>query len=117
MKTLKIVDDDLVFNNQGVLEMVEGPGEEVQALERTFSTNKGEFFMAPDFGFEYDVLKVKNPRNDMILLAMVDAVTYDARFKRITDLKISKDRSDRKIAISSKIIKTTGETLESEVIL
>lgn len=117
MRTLKIVDDDIVFNSDGELEMISNESEEVQALERTLSTSKGEFFLSPDFGLDYGPLKVKSPRRDLIRLAMVDAITFDTRFKRIKDLTIDIDRTNRKITVNQRILKTTGETLESVVVI
>lgn len=117
MRTLKLVDDDLVFDNQGNLEMIDGREEEAQSIERIFSANVKEFLLDPDHGFDFDLLKAKRPDKNLIRLGLIEAATQDDRIKTVTGVTISLDNNTRKLSISCKIITKTGNTLESEVSL
>jgi len=117
MRTFKLVDGDLVFDNNGDLVMVEGKEEEAQSLERIFSANVKEFFLDPDHGFDFDLLKTKRPDKNLIRLGLITAATQDERVKSVKDATIDFDNTARSLAIGFKIITKTGNTIESEVTL
>ncbi|URN85882.1 DUF2634 domain-containing protein [Acetobacterium wieringae] len=115
MRTFKLIDGDIVFDNNGELVMVEGKEEEAQSLERIFSANVREFFLDPDHGFDFDLLKTKRPDKNLIRLGLIAAATQDDRVKTVTATTIEFDNSARSLAIGFKIITKTGNTIESEV--
>lgn len=117
MKTLKIVNNDLVFNKNGELEMVEGREEEAQSIERIFSTNIKEFFLDPEHGFDYGVLKVKKPDQNTLRLALINAATQDQRVKTANLLVFKLGQEKRKAVIEFKLKMKNGSTIESEVSL
>jgi len=117
MRTFKLVDGDLVFDNNGELVMVEGKEEEAQSIERIFSANVKEFFLDPDHGFDFDLLKTKRPDKNLIRLGLITAATQDDRVKSVTATTIDFDNTARSLAIGFKIVTKTGNTIESEVSL
>ena len=114
MISLKVENNDLVFGSNGELELIDGREEAVQSLERTLTTRKGEFYLNNAFGFDYSAMQTKRPNNDLIRLAVVDAVTQDSRFESVKDLAIDLD-SDRRLNLDFKIKTANGAVLESEV--
>lgn len=115
MRTFKIIDGDLVFDNQGELVMVEGKEEEAQSIERIFSANAKEFLLDPAHGFDFNLLQTKRPDKNLIRLGLIEAATKDERIKTVTGMSIDFDKGTRKVSISCKIITKTGNALESEV--
>lgn len=117
MKTFKVVDGDIIFGSQGEIVMVEGQEEEAQSIERIFSANAKEFFLDPDHGFEFDLLKTKRPDKNLIRLGLITAATQDDRVKTVRDSTINFDSAERTLSIGFKIITKSGNTVESEVTL
>lgn len=113
MKTLKLVNDDLVFDEQGNLLIVDGKEEEAQSLDRIFTTHKGEWFLNRNFGFDFRVLKRKRVDNNAIRMAVVEAGTQDSRTERVYQVELQKEK--RRIGISFKAKMASGNVLESEV--
>lgn len=111
------MDDDIVFDNQGELVMVDGKEEEAQSIERIFTANVKEFFLDPDHGFDYDLLKSKHPDRNLIRLGLITAATQDDRVKSVSLTTFDFSNTARTINIGFKIYTKTGNTIESEVSL
>lgn len=117
MKTFLIKDNDLVLDNQGEIAMVEGDQEQVQSIKRLLTANINEFFLEITHGFDYSLLKTKQPDNNLIRLGLIDAITQDTRVDNISNLIINLDNATRKLTVNFKILLKTGNTVESEVSL
>lgn len=117
MISLKIVDNDIVFNDQNELELISGPEEQAQSIERILSTNVSEFFLNADFGFNYALLQQKNVPENYIRLGLIEAITQDARVKTVQDLKIAVNNATRSATIQFKVLLIDGNTVESEVVV
>ncbi|MBK5244284.1 MAG: DUF2634 domain-containing protein [Eubacteriaceae bacterium] len=117
MKTFLIKDNDLVFDNQGDLMMVEGDQEQIQGVERLLTANVNEFFLEITHGFDYSLLKTKQPDSNLIRLGLIDAITQDTKVDNISNLIINLDNATRKLTVNFKILLVSGNTVESEVSL
>lgn len=94
MKTFKIHNDDLVFDEQNNLVMVEGVDEVAQSIERTLTTNLNEWFLDIEFGLDYSAIIGKGKNIEDIRLSILDAIYQDERVSAVEleDIKISNDR-------------------------
>ncbi|ABR46663.1 hypothetical protein Amet_4346 [Alkaliphilus metalliredigens QYMF] len=117
MKTFKIVDDDIVFDGQNNIVMVEGKDEEIQSINRVFTTRLNEFFLEPEHGFDYSVLQTKQVDEEQIRLAVIEAANQDPRVQEVEELNIIVERKSRKVTIDFKVKMQSGELLEGQEVL
>ena len=117
MISLKLINNDLVFDGQNKLLMISDNDELAQSCERTLTTNKNEWFLNKDFGLDYNLLHQKTINEDYLRIGIIEALTIDKRVKTILDLTIVADDEKRTALISFKIIKNDGTTVESEVLI
>lgn len=116
MISFLIQDDDLVFDGQGNLLMVEGREEEAQSIERLLTTRVKEFFLNPAMGFDYSVLGSKSPDYNAIRLALIDCITQDKRVLSVTGITFNLDNETRQLSVNFNFTTTSG-IITSEVII
>lgn len=117
MFSLKIINNDLVFDGQNKLEMIRDNDDVAQSCERTLTTNKKEWFLNKYFGLDYDLLHQKTINENYLRVGIIEALTIDPRVKTILELNIVVDDQNRTAEISFKIILNDGQIIESEVSL
>lgn len=116
MITFKIVNNDLVFDGQNDLAMIEGRDEEVQTIERILTTNKGEWFLNMEHGLDYWAILGKGRDKESIKLAIIEAIMQEERVERVEEIDVKIDES-RHMKVYCKVKMKLGDTLEiSEVI-
>ena len=117
MKTFKIEYDDIAFNRNGELKMVEGGEEEAQSIERILTANLREFVLDLDHGFDYSGMRDKTINESIVRLALIDAVSQDKRVKSAELVSFDEYKINRSAAIRFKITMKSGDVIESEVSL
>lgn len=111
MKSLKIVDGDIVFETNDAV-FIDEDEEIAQSVQTILQTNKGEWFLNTDFGLDRSVFFQK-PFNETIANdAIREAVAQEERIQRIEDITF--ERSDRTLKVSLTLIKKDGGTLAIE---
>jgi hypothetical protein len=107
MKTLKLVNDDLVIEN-GDFVYVDGIDEIAQGIERRITTRLTEFFLDINLGMDYEPLQTKAPDNEAIRDAIGQAITADSRIVTVESISIDL-KPDRTANITFKATTTLGE--------
>lgn len=116
MITFKIVNNDLVFDAQNNLVMVEGEDEIAQSIERVLTTNKGEWFLNLEHGLDYKAITGKGKDKESVKLAIIEAIMQEYRVDVVEEIDIKIDKN-RHIKINAKGRRKSGDTLDlSEVI-
>ncbi len=109
---MKLENGDLALEN-GEFKLVDGIEEIVQSAKICTSTNKGEWFLDPEFGFDFFAVLGKNPTEGQIRGALLDAFSKESRIDTIEELTV--DREGRYLKIFYKAILIDGTSIESEV--
>lgn len=117
MRTLKIQNDDLIFDGQNDLQMVEGRDETAQSIERVLSTNIGEWFLNIEHGLDIALIRDKLAEDDRKRLEIIRALSQDPRFEELKEFNMSFDRRERKLQLSFTALMKSGETIEVEEVL
>lgn len=115
MINLKIVDGDLVLDGQNNLEMVEDEYETAQSIERTLTTQAGEWFLNPEFGLAYEYIRGKNVDLDRAKLEIVKAITQDDRVETVESVGIEVDRKTRKTKINFACKMKNGDLIQEVI--
>ena len=97
--TFKIIDDDIVIDGSGNIEIIEGKDEIVQNVERCLTTNLGEFFLKPEHGLDYSVIKKKGYSIDEIKRAITQAILQEPAVTSVDTVTIEVDDANRSVAI------------------
>ncbi|MFB7260361.1 MULTISPECIES: contractile injection system sheath initiator [Bacillati] len=113
MKTLKLVDGDLVFTD-GELEMVEGDEELKQALEMILKIRLGEFFLEENVGLDRTHLLTKQFDEELAHYDIVEALMQEERIEEISEITFSLDKTKRLLTVSVTVKKIDGTTIELE---
>ena len=116
MRTLEIKDNDLRLDGSNNLSVIHDEKEETQSIERILTTNLNEWFLNPDFGFNYETIQNKNFDIEEIRFAVMEAVMQEKRVDKITDIKIEFDRVNRKILINFNA-KIQNHIIENKVVI
>lgn len=117
MKTFKIVNGDLVFDSVKNLAMVEGKEEEIQSLERTLSTNTGEWFLNTLHGLDYSEIQGKGKSEEGIRLAITEAAFQEERIIDIEFLEVKINPATRSLIVNFKFETLEGNIIEGEEVL
>ncbi|WP_419882798.1 DUF2634 domain-containing protein [Peribacillus sp. B-H-3] len=111
MRALKIMDGDIVIDENGEFVMIEGDEELAQAVEETLETRKGEFFLEPEHGLVFDNILGKEANQDEALEDIVEAVSQEDRIASVEEVIFNDDLQARTRSISLVLRKEDGETL------
>lgn len=117
MKTFKIEDNDIVFDGQGNLIMVNDREEELQAVERLLTTNTGEWFLNIEHGLDYSKIQGKNISDEQIYLAIMQALSQEERIAEVLGVEITRDNKARTVKIGFRCLMHSGEMLRGEEVL
>jgi hypothetical protein len=119
MKTFKIDPEtnDVVFDAQNKIVMVEGKEEEVQSVRLLLGTNASEWFLNKLHGLVYQYLQVKNPDPERIRSEILLALDQEPRIAEVDNLEVKFNGLNRELTISFKIKMVSGNTIEGEEVL
>lgn len=106
---------DVELDGQNDFRMVEGDAELVQCVAMALQTNKGEWFLNPDHGFERAIVQVKNYDLAEAQDAVFEAVTQEPRVSSIEDAAFEYDKAARHLRVGFKFRKEDGELVEGVV--
>lgn len=112
MRTFKIVNDDISFDDTGNIEMVEGKDAETQNLERLLTTNTGEWFLNILHGLEYDKIQGKNVTDEQIRHAFMKAIAQEPNAEEIEDIDIERNNQKRTVQITVECRMKSGNVVE-----
>lgn len=115
MESLKLdASGDLVMEG-GELQTASGDDEVVQTFQGLWQTNKDEWFLDPDMGFDYSVVSgVKVIAEEALSDALQDLADQMEEIDRIEDIQINHNRQTRKAHIRCTAFKTDGGSVEIE---
>jgi len=99
MRTFKLTDNDLTINTDRNIEFISGDGELAQALERTFTTNAGEWFLNVLHGLRYPDIQGKGVTDEAIQMAVIDASLQELRVREVVSIDINRDTPRRTVDI------------------
>jgi len=114
MRTLLLQNGDLVFS-KGALQMVEGPEEVAQSCRIILGTRRGEWFLNPDFGLDFDVFLGKSPVRDQMEDELRAALAQEPRIRSVDDITITADTRARTLLLTFTATAVDGETITEEV--
>lgn len=106
---------DLDLDGQNNIRMIEGDDELVQCVMIAMRTNKGEWFLNPDHGFNRSVVQTKRYDEAMVSDEVYEAVLQEDRIVTIDELKFDYDRQTRQLKVDFKFSKEDGEMVEGVV--
>ena len=118
MRSFKIdpLTNDIVFDGQNNIVMVEENEEILQCVERVLTTNLGEWFLNPDgLGLDrFEILgKKHNPEYTADLLYA--AILQETRIESVENVDFEFNRQNRALKVKIVLIKANGERLEGEI--
>ena len=110
MRGVNIVNNDLVYKDND-FEILDD--DITVAVERTLTTNLGEFFLNLNMGLDYDVIRRKQYNIDSIKTAIRNCVLQESRVSDVCDINVEVD--GRSVYIKFKFSADNGEEYQSEV--
>lgn len=110
----KIVDGDLIIDDNGDFVMVEDDEELAQSVTMVLQTRKEEFFLDLDHGLVFDNLVGKEASQDEAYEDILEAVSQEERIASVDAVSFDDDRKQRKRSVSLTLQKENGETLMLE---
>jgi phage baseplate assembly protein W len=108
----KIVDGDIVIDENGDIVMVEDDEELAQSVRSILETRKGEFFLEPNHGVSFDNLLGKQANQHEARDDIIEAVSQEARVAAVTEVVITDDRKTRKRSVNVTVQKEDGTQVE-----
>ncbi len=116
MLTLDSTNGDLSFDENGNLVTVEDDDELSQSLRLLLETNKGEWFLNTNTGFDYDLITEKNPDLNLISAGIVDTLFQDSRVTDAVVTDISLDSAGRTLTVNLEITTEDSTTTLEEIL-
>ncbi|UZH06410.1 DUF2634 domain-containing protein [Heyndrickxia coagulans] len=114
MKGLKLVNGDLVFDENGELEMVSDDDEIVQNLEMILSTQLGEFQLDETIGLDRSNILTKQFDEEQAHYDIVEALMQEDRVAEVREIIFTPDKKNRRISIDVTVVKTDGSSVSLE---
>lgn len=106
---------DIELDGQNDIRMVRGDAELVQCVSVALKTNKGEWFLNPDHGFERDIIQGKKYNAAEAEDAISEAVLQEPRVSSMRDVSFKFDASERRLEASFKFLKENGDLVEGAI--
>jgi phage baseplate assembly protein W len=113
LKTLKLIDGDLVFEKND-FQLIEGEEEIQQCAEIILGTNKKEWFLNPEFGIDFNNL-IGKVTDGQIENEILEGLAQEPRIESIENVAITRNKFNRKANVTFEATLANDETLESEV--
>jgi len=111
MRTFLLNENDLVINTDRNIEMTQGDDEIVQALERAFTTNAGEWMLNANHGLEYPLIQGKGITDEAIQLEVIRTALQETRVREIDSIHIERNSINRTVEIIFTGILEGGENI------
>ncbi|KMZ43991.1 MULTISPECIES: hypothetical protein [Bacillales] len=115
MQSLRLVDDDLTFDERGELVWIKEEEEIAQCVQRVLSTNKGEWFLNPSFGIRFSVFFEKIPNWEMMREEIRQGIFQEPRVQTVESIEFQVDRKHRILFIQFVATTNTGVKIKREV--
>lgn len=106
---------DIAMDGQNNMRMVEDDDELVQCIGLTVKTNKKEWFLNPDHGFNRSVVQRKRFDQAEVNVELYDAVLQEDRVDTIEDVAFDYDKINRHLKVDFSFKKQSGETVRGVV--
>ncbi|MGG1291365.1 DUF2634 domain-containing protein [Bacillus smithii] len=114
MKGLKLVNGDLVFDENGELEMVSDDEEFKQNLEMILKIQLGEFQLDETIGLDRSNILTKQFDEKAAHYDIVEALMQEDRVQEVRDVTFIPDKENRIITVNVTVVKTDGTTVTVE---
>ncbi|MGG0757886.1 DUF2634 domain-containing protein [Brevibacillus laterosporus] len=115
MQSLRLVDDDLTFDERGELVWVDQVEEIAQCVQRILSTNKGEWFLNPSMGIRFSVFFEKIPNWDKMREEIRQGIFQEPRIQTVESIDFQVNHKHRSLSIQFVATANTGEEINQEV--
>ncbi|MEK3645814.1 DUF2634 domain-containing protein [Aeribacillus sp. FSL M8-0235] len=112
MKTLELVNGDLVFNESGELEMVSDDEELLQNLEMILKIQLGEFQLDETIGLDRSNILTKQFDEEQAHYDIVEALMQEDRVAEVREIIFTPD--NRRISVDVTVVKTDGSSVSLE---
>jgi len=116
VQSIKLVNGDLAFDGND-LAVLEGVEELAQCCRITIGTNRGEWFLNPDMGIDFNVFLGKQPNEDQMREELRQGLLQEPRISTVDAIEIQPDRAERKQTVAFRATGANGEQIGEEVSL
>lgn len=117
MQSLKLVDGDLVFDENGELVIIEGSEEVAQCAGLALGTNQGEWFLNPGMGIRFRAFLEKKQSEEEMREQIRQGLFQEPRIRTVESIAINIDRLKREITIHFTATAENGDVIEREVMI
>jgi hypothetical protein len=114
LKTLKLVNGDLVFNDSGELEMVSDDEEFKQNLEMILKIQLGEFQLDETIGLDRSNILTKQFDEKQAHYDIVEALMQEDRVAEVREIIFTPDKKNRRMSVDVTVVKTDGSAVSLE---
>ncbi|MGG3677481.1 DUF2634 domain-containing protein [Heyndrickxia faecalis] len=114
MKGLKLVNGDLVFDENGELEMVSDDDEIVQNLEMILSTQLGEFQLDETIGLDRSNILTKQFDEEQAHYDIVETLMQEDRVAEVREIIFTPNKKNRRMSVDVTVVKTDGSAVSLE---
>jgi hypothetical protein len=114
MQSLGLINGDLYFEN-GELVMIDEGNELAQCAEIVLGTNKGEWFLNPGMGIDFNAFVGKHPSDVARREEIRQGLRQEPRIKTVERIEIVDDYSQRTSKVTFTAKGALGETAEGGV--
>lgn len=115
MWSLKLIDGDIAFDENGDLLIVEGVEETAQSVELALGTNLGEWFLNPQMGIKFRAFLEKNLNEEEMREQIRQGIFQEPRIKTVDDIRFVVDWKARTLEVSFVATTVEGERIERVV--
>jgi len=99
--------NDIELDGSNEIKMVDGDDELVQSVRLIITTNLGEWFLNPEYGFDRFAVLGKGVEHDIIVDSLYQAILQEKRVQRVENVTIDVDNKNRKLLIEFTFTKKT----------
>ncbi|SDI16265.1 hypothetical protein SAMN05192534_12377 [Alteribacillus persepolensis] len=117
MKALQVDHTGDIVMQNGQLQEVRGIDEIQQRFRQLLRTNKDEWFLDPEEGFDYSVIQGKNVNENDVQAALDDVADQMDEIESIENVNLDFDRSARKLTVFFVAVLADGDTFEIQEVL
>ncbi len=106
--------NDLFFDGQQNLAMVEGGDEQRQTLHNRLATNLYEFFLDRNFGLDMYAILDNMPQESVVNALIAEAIMQEERVSDISEITSEWDGNTRTIVVRFRVV-MDGQTLTEDL--
>lgn len=105
---------DLVFDENGELEMVSDDDEIVQNLKMILSTQLGEFQLDETIGLDRSNILTKQFDEEQAHYDIVEALMQEDRVAEVREIIFTPNKKNRRMSVDVTVVKTDGSAVSLE---